>query len=41
LPRALALSEIGEHASALKAALEVTESAARAETLIVVASAMR
>ncbi len=41
LPRALALSKIGEHASALKAALEVTEFAARAETLIIVASAMR
>jgi hypothetical protein len=41
LPRALALSEIGDHAGAFKAALELTDAVARAETLILVAGAMR
>jgi hypothetical protein len=41
LPRALALSEIGDHAGAFKAALEVTDAVALAETLITVAGAMR
>jgi len=41
LPRALALSEIGDHAGAFKAALELMEPVARAETLITVAGALR
>lgn len=41
LPRALALSEIGDHAGAFAAALEVMEPVARAETLITVAGALR